>query len=73
MIKIEWQAWNEFDTDLDCAIAALENITEAMHAPCGNTEYERQVYGAIRHLENAKAWIEGGLVRGEENNQECDD
>ena len=67
MIKIEWQAWNEFDTDLDCAIATLETICEAMHAPCACNEQEKTVYAALRHLENAKSWIEGGIVRGGED------
>ena len=52
MIQIEWDAWNEFDTDFDCAIATLETICEAMHAPCACNEQEKTVYAALRHLEN---------------------
>ncbi len=67
MIKHDYDAFSEFEFDFQGAKAVLENLAESMFAPCGSKEYIKVVEAAIRLLENAEAWLEGGRVYEKEH------
>ncbi len=70
MIKHEFDSFSEFEEDFHGAKAVLETLAEAMFAPCASKEYAKTVEAAIRLLESAEAWLDGGRVHGIEGNDE---
>ena len=49
---------DDIDQHLLCAEAILHVTMEAMHAPCGNKEYEHALYAIMYHIEAARNALE---------------
>ena len=49
---------DDLDNHLLCAEAILSVTMEAMHAPCGNKEYEYALFAVLHHVEQARSILE---------------
>ena len=64
MIRHEYEAYNDFESDFDSAIAVLSTIQTAIIADHNDHVLSNAVWGVERLLASAKASLEGGRAWG---------
>ena len=70
-MKIELDAWSEAEMDFYSALAVMYNLSETLHAE-GNQQGHDVAYASVRLIESALAWVQGGIIRGEEDSSDGD-